>query len=137
MNNLNSDKKVPSVYSEYPWYAIVDLNKASMTKYVMNEEDYYVKQNKAKGNFYLELDIGNELVAQTKTWDGYSIKKSVNRTRNIDTKYPIWLMEAFCYGVLDCWIGKRRRYLCLVSIMKETGTIDALFFLEMKRLKPH
>jgi hypothetical protein len=95
LHMIGEDIKVPDHYTKYPWYAKVNLETASMTRYVQDETHYYVDQNLKKGIHFMDVSFGNEIRAVTRTWDGYESRQSISRSRNVDISYPVWLMAGF------------------------------------------
>ncbi|HUX40030.1 MAG TPA: hypothetical protein VMV83_02595 [Rectinemataceae bacterium] len=95
MQKTNSATPLPAHYREYSMYAIVNLETASMVKYVDDEEDYYVRQNKATGPFFFEVNYGAEIDAIEKIWDGYSVREKKIRVRKVDANIPLWDQTGF------------------------------------------
>jgi phage anti-repressor protein len=93
LHHLDSDRPVPSHYTNYPWYIVVDLKTASTRQYIIDDTDYYVKQNKKKGTYYMEVNIGKELNAVKKIWDGNEIREMRINVKKIDTNSAIWCNE--------------------------------------------
>ena len=81
----------------YGWFGEGNKQTASETKYFKNDYDYFVKQNKAKGNYYYDYTFGSEVDAVFKDWDGYKDKQTTMRIKNIDTNYPIWEYMSFAF----------------------------------------
>lgn len=94
--NSDSTSEVPDTYNQFKSYAIVNLSKASMIEYFMDESDYVVKQQKRKGPFSNSIIVdGDVLTSTVKTWDGHQEKVEKSTVKDIDVNYPIWTVEAF------------------------------------------
>lgn len=95
MQNVNSTTPLPTDYQDFQWQATVNLKTASMMTFRDDSENYFVKQNKGKGIYFLQILFGKEISAIEKSWDGYESREKKYRVRNVDTNFPIWTLEGF------------------------------------------
>ncbi len=104
---FTSKEKRPSNYTNYTWYAIVDLNTASMTKYHLDDTDEFVNKNDNKGLYFYDMTFGSNYTTVARFWDGYESREQRFTTKNIDTSYPLWYYDAFVFwgGRLLNWDG--------------------------------
>lgn len=94
---MDSERPVPPVYTNYQMYSIVNLSTASIVSEHYDFSDYFVRENKQKGIYFMDVKYGPTITCVYKTWDGYESRQSTTRSMNVDTSYPVWSLNSFIF----------------------------------------